>query len=405
VIGLAALPPGAGLGPASKPTFDPVANGNGEAAADGRMRVQLEVPARTIAKILLALLITWATLKLWPEFIFLLISVLLAVSLTPGVRWLQARGLPRGAAVVVVAVATMLVVGAVAAFVLPPLGEELMKLFGNYPAFRARAERRLPAEYPFLKRVATEALALPSSPEVAAWANRPLLWGQAAVAGAMRALFVLVLTFYLMADGRRLYAWMLAFVPRGHREKMAQTIPEISQVLYGYVRGQVITSVLFALFAAIVLHLLHVPAVVPLAVLAAICDIIPVLGIIITIFPTALLAMTVSPAAAGTVVCLFVGYHVFEAYYIAPRIYGKQLRLSTLAVLLALVVGGTLQGVLGAILVLPVFAAYPIIERIWLADKLPARVLRDHTALADALESGNDDAVDAVLDGPRPEQR
>lgn len=90
---------------------------------------------------------------------------------------------------------------------------------------------------------------------------------------------------------------------------------------------------------------------------------------------------------------------------IAPRIYGKQLRLSTLAVLLALVVGGTLQGVLGAVLVLPIVAAYPIIERIWLADTLPPRVLHQHSAMASALESGSEAAVDAVLKDPRPQPR
>jgi predicted PurR-regulated permease PerM len=368
------------------------------------VRVHLEVPTLTIVKVLAALIVVWAGLKLWPELVFILISVLLAVSLNPGVQWLQGRGLPRGAAVLVVAVATLMLVGVVVAFVLPPLGEELMKLVGDFDAFRNRVQHRLPARYPFLKRVMTEVLALPSSPEAAAWINRPLLWGQTAVAGTMRALFVLILSFYLLIDGRRLYAWLLAFVPRVHREKMAATIPEISQVLYGYVRGQVITSALFALFAAGVLKALHVPAVVPLAVLAGLCDVIPVIGIVITIGPAGLLALSVSPAAAATVVCLFVGYHVFEAYYIVPRIYGKQLRLSTLAVLLALVVGGTLGGVLGAILVLPIVAAYPIIERIWLAETLPPRVLRDHRALASSLESGNDAAVDAVLDSRGPER-
>jgi predicted PurR-regulated permease PerM len=237
---------------------------------------------------------------------------------------------------------------------------------------------------------------------VQAWINRPMLWGRLAVGGIMRGLFVLILTFYLLVDGRRLYAWLLAFVPPQHREKMARTVPEVSDVLYGYVRGQVITSVLFAAFAAVTLKAFNVPAVVPLAVLAGICDVIPVLGIIIAVLPATVLALSVSPFAALMVLCLFVAYHLFEAYYIVPRIYGKALRLSTLAVLLALVVGGTLQGILGAVPVLPVVAAYPIIERIWLADTLPRSVIREHKALQNALETGNEAAVDAVLDSGKP---
>jgi hypothetical protein len=65
------------------------------------------------------------------------------------------------------------------------------------------------------------------------------------------------------------------------------------------------------------------------------------------------------------------------------------------------VVGGTLQGILGAILVLPLVAAYPIIERIWLHDYLSDEVIRDHAALERAAESGSDEAVEAVLRGAK----
>ena len=60
-----------------------------------------------------------------------------------------------------------------------------------------------------------------------------------------------------------------------------------------------------------------------------------------------------------------------------------------------------MQGLIGAVLVLPLVAAYPIVERIWLAGYLDAEVLKDHRALAKSDEAGNEDAVDAVLQGER----
>jgi predicted PurR-regulated permease PerM len=212
---------------------------------------------------------------------------------------------------------------------------------------------------------------------------------------------VLVTTLYLLLDGIRLYAWLLAYVPRKHREKMAETIPEVSRVVQSYVRGQFVTSGLFAVFTAIVLTLLEVPAVFPLSVLAAVCDVIPVIGIILATAPAALLALTVSPVASFGVVVSYTVYHIFETYFIVPRVYGNTLRLSTLAVLLALIVGGTLQGILGAVIVLPLVAAYPIIERIWLKSYLAPEVLHDHRALARAAETGRDTAIDAVLHGEK----
>jgi len=218
--------------------------------------------------------------------------------------------------------------------------------------------------------------------------------------------FVLITTLYLLLDGKRLYAWLLAYVPRAHREKMAETVPAVSKVVYAYVRGQFLTSLIFAVFAAIVLSVLNVPAVLPLAILAGICDVIPVVGIILATAPAALLALTVSPTAAAATVGFYVVYHLFETYFIVPRVYGNTLRLSTLAVLLALIVGGTLQGILGAVMVLPLVAAYPIIERIWLKNYFAQEVVADHNALAKAADTGSDEAVDAVLQGEKhPEER
>jgi predicted PurR-regulated permease PerM len=136
-----------------------------------------------------------------------------------------------------------------------------------------------------------------------------------------------------------------------------------------------------------------------LAVIAGICDVLPVVGIVIATAPAVLLALTVSPSVAATVACLYVGYHLLEAYVIVPRVYGKSLRISTLGVLLALIVGGSLQGIIGAVIVLPLVAAYPIVERIWLREYLAPEVIQDHSALVRAAETGRDTAIEAVLNG------
>jgi len=142
-----------------------------------------------------------------------------------------------------------------------------------------------------------------------------------------------------------------------------------------------------------------VPSALPLAVLAAVCDVLPILGVFLSTIPAAFFALTVSPFAAAAVVVLYLLYHAIENYVIIPRVYGRRLRLSPLVVLIALIVGGSLYGVLGAVLILPIFAAYPIIEKIWLADYLSDEVVADHAELAEAAATGEDRAIDAVLQG------
>jgi predicted PurR-regulated permease PerM len=366
-----------------------------------RVDLHIHLPTRTVVKVLLTLIVAWAGLRLWPQFVLLLISVLIAVALHPLVTALERRGLGRGAVVGLMTLAMCAMAALLITVVFTSLAEQLSKLVQDFPALRDRVDQRLPAHYPTLKRVVREIFALPSSPEIAAQLKRPLALGTVALSGMVSMFLMIVVTIYLLLDGKRLYAWLIAYIPRVHRERMAVTAEEVSQVVYAYVRGQAICSLLFAGFCGIVLSVLRVPAVVPLAILAGLCDVIPVVGVILATVPAVLLALTVSPATAGIVLACYVGYHVVEAYFLVPRIYGQSLRLSTLAVLLALLVGTTLQGLIGAVLVLPLVAAYPIIERIWLASYLAPDAVKDHRALAKAEGETHEAVVDAVLQGEK----
>ena len=343
----------------------------------------------------------WAVWLLWPEFLLFLIAILLAVTLHPAVAWLERKRIARGVSVIVIASSTLALLALFVVFLLPPLTAQMTHLFQDIPAFQARILERIPARYPVVQAVIRETFALSAAPKTITLFERSFAWGQSAVSGLVTAAIVFVLTLYLLLDGKSLYAWLLAFVPRTYREKVATTMDEVSDVVHAYVSDQLLVALLFAIFVAILLTILGVPAAVPLAVIAGVCDVIPVLGILIATAPAVLLALAVSPATAAVVAVAYLGYHLVETYFILPRIYGNKLKISTLAVLLALFVGGKLQGMLGALLVLPLVAAYPIIERHWLGGLLHARVLTDHKALAKAAESGSDVAIDTVISGEK----
>jgi predicted PurR-regulated permease PerM len=366
-----------------------------------RVDLHIHLPTRTVVKVLLTLMLVWAGLRLWPQFVLLMISLLVAVALHPVVTRFERRGISRGAVVGLLTLAMCVAATLLITVVFTSLAEQLSKLVQDFPALRDRVDQRLPAHYPTLKRIVREIFALPSSPEVAAHLKRPLALGTVALSGVVSIFFMLVVTIYLLLDGKRVYAWLIAYIPRKHRERMAVTAEEVSGVVYAYVRGQAICSALFTVFSAILLTVLGVPAVVPLAILAGMCDVIPVVGVILATLPAVLLALTVSPTTAAIVLAAYVGYHVVESYFMVPRIYGQSLRLSTLAVLLALLVGTTLQGLIGGVLVLPLVAAYPIIERIWLASYLAPEVVKDHSALSKSDGETHEAVVKAVLQGEK----
>jgi predicted PurR-regulated permease PerM len=131
----------------------------------------------------------------------------------------------------------------------------------------------------------------------------------------------------------------------------------LERIVGGYIRGQVLTSVFMAVFVFGLLTVARVPNAIAIAVFAGVADVLPYIGVFLSVGPAVMGALAVGPVAAGVVLVAMVLYEEFESRYLIPRIYGRALRLPSSIVLVALLAGGTLMGVLGALLALPVAAA------------------------------------------------
>jgi predicted PurR-regulated permease PerM len=341
-----------------------------------RHDVQLRIPFTTLLKIAFFALLVIIVIRLWSVLLMLVVAALIAVVLAPLVRWLERRGLRRGLAITIVALlqfgALLLLVGVV----VPTTANELRDLSKNAPQIRKDLYLRIP----YLQQILNEG----GQTQWRDWLLRGAVAGKFALEGLTAVLFVLAVAIYLLIEGERTLEWLLAFAPKRNRQRLHQTVDEASEVMRAYVRGNFFTSTICAVWLLITLLVLHVPAAVPLAVFAFFCDFVPVVGTIVMTVPAALLALTVSPTRALLLVASVAVYHLLENYFLAPRIYGKTMELSTLAVLLAVTVGGVLQGVMGAVLILPFVAAYPIIERIWLREQLPDDTTQIHEAIEEA---------------------
>ena len=202
-----------------------------------------------------------------------------------------------------------------------------------------------------------------------------------ALKGLVEFLIIMVTAIYFLVDGERVYRWALAFLPPGQRRKVGLAAGEISEVISAYMGGQLITSLLCSVFVFTVLMLFGVPNAALLAVLAGVFDILPLIGFFLSVIPAVAAACLVSPSTALMVGLLYLAYHLFENYFIVPKIYGKKLRLSSLTVLVFCMVAAVVGGVLGVIMILPIVASYPIIERIWLRRHLEPDTVAKHDAI------------------------
>jgi predicted PurR-regulated permease PerM len=341
-----------------------------------RPEFQLRIPFATLLKIAFFGLLVLVLIKLWPVILMLIVAVLIAVMLAPLVRWLERHRVRRGMAIALVGLLEFGVLALLIGVVIPTTASELSDLAKNAPQIK----KDLYARVPYLQQVLNDG----AQPQWRQWLMRGMVAGKFALEGLTAVIFVLVVAIYLLIEGERTLDWLIAFAPQRNRRKLRQTADESGAVILAYVRGNFITSTICAAWMLVVLLVLHVPAAVPLAVFAFFCDFVPVVGTIVMTVPAALLALTISPTKALLVIAAVGFYHLLENYLIIPRVYGKSMRLSTLAVLLGVTVGGVLQGVMGAVLILPFVAAYPIVERIWLREQLPEDTNAIHQAIEES---------------------
>jgi predicted PurR-regulated permease PerM len=332
--------------------------------------VELRIPFATLLKIAAFILLCLIAIRLWPVILMIVIAALIAVMVDPLVAWMAAHGARRGFGIAIVGLAMFGLLAAFVFVIIPMTASQLQQLGKEIPRLAQELSRRVPASQPYIAPLAQSAQKQPNGVQLEQWLTRGLIAGRYALAGLTAMTLTLVFAIYLLIEGRRALEWLVVFAHPTQRRKLRQTLERVRPIVFAYMRGQAITCFLCGGMAIATLTLLHIPAAVPLAVLAFVADLVPVVGTIVMIAPAVLLALMVSPVKALIVLGVYLAYHLIESYLIIPRVYGKEMRLSTLTVLLAVTVGGVLQGALGAVLILPFVAAYPVIEEIWLQRQL-----------------------------------
>jgi predicted PurR-regulated permease PerM len=339
-----------------------------------RRRTTVEVPWATLLKVIAAAALVWAWLKLVELVLVLIVAVLLAVTLNPIVDRLERRGWARWGAALLIFVALIALLGGFAWLTWSSVSDQASFAASHFTQFEQDLTNKLPAWV----RNTIGANGQDLSSHLAAWA---LTVGRSALSAIVVGVLGLILTVYLIIEAETTTDWLLAFVPKSKRGRAQETIAEAQRVIFAYVAGNVLTSILAAVFVGVLLAVLKVPAALLLALIAGIFDFVPVIGFIASSIFAIVMALTVSSTTALIVGSAYVAYHTAENYVIAPWAYGDRLKLSNVAVILAFAVGAALAGVIGALIALPVAAAYPAIERIWLREKLPEGTVSEHKAI------------------------
>jgi predicted PurR-regulated permease PerM len=301
-----------------------------------------------------------------------LIALFIAISLDPAVRMLTRRGMRRGLAVLLI---FLLAGGLVAAFlvsVIPALVHQFEALVRDFPGYLASLQERsarfrgLSDRFQLTSRIQDLLAGLPGR------LGSGLLGLTRRLFGALfSTLTVLVLTVYFMADLPRLRHGLLRLFPHAHRARFGRIADVMVDKVGDYMIGNLLISLAAGLASFAVLEALGVPFAVPLAFVVALCDLIPMIGAALGAVVCVLAALLTTELWPTTVIValFFVAYQQLENYLIAPRILRHTVSLSAAAVLLASLIGGTVLGLVGALMAIPVAAGLKVV----LAERLQAR--------------------------------
>jgi len=319
---------------------------------DRARHVRFELSPKTLVVLVLVIAFLWLLIRLWPVLLVLIVALLVAGTLSPAVRWLEEKRVRRGFGIAIVFTVFFIVALLVVFLTIPMLVSQAVALLENEPAVRARLADYLAGSHlsaplaTWLRGLKADAL----TGAIGAMAFDFSLRVFVVVAYGLSALF---LGLYIIIDRDRLRGGLFALVPRSHHIRLSRIMMNLETIVVAYIRGQMVTCLLMALFVYVLLKACGVENALAIAGLS---DVLPYIGPFLSVGPLVLAALARGPVVAGVVLVLMLAYEEFESRVLVPRIYGRALRLPSSVVLFALLAGGTLMGILGALLALPVAA-------------------------------------------------
>jgi predicted PurR-regulated permease PerM len=314
----------------------------------------------TVAGAAILVAILWAARE---ALLLVYISALIAMGFSPIVGFLErVRGVPRWLAILVIYLAIVAVLVLLGLMIIPPLVAQAATLWAKIPTYFNEFQTYLIRHKLMLHRVTLEE-AVQSAPTGTGGnaVGSVLVAISSVIGGVFGFITVLILSFYLLIEAQSMFDALIRFVPAGRRADVATASRQAVIKVSAWLRAQFVLSGVMGVFATIGLYLLGVPYFYVIALVAAIGETIPIVGPVIGGITAVGVAITVSPKLAVGVGVYFLVLHQLEANVLVPKIMERRVGVSPVIVMIALLIGGALWGLVGAILAIPTAAIISVI--------------------------------------------
>ena len=316
-----------------------------------------------------ALLVYWIGSNTTQLLLWIVAALFIALGLDPVVRWLEAKRVPRAAGIVI-AVATLgLAIAAFFATLIPTIVQQVTQIVEEAPRWvtdfiNSDFFRSIDNQYGVRERITQELEKFVNNPEAMGGIFGGVVgFGSTVANGLFGALIVLVLSLYFLAALPAMKKWGYRLAPRSRRARVEALSEEITGSVGNYVIGQAVVALVNATFAFIVMSIVGVPFAVLLAFVVALLAFIPLVGGLIAGVIVTLIALTAGWQTAVVYAICYFAYLQFEAYFISPRIMQKAVAVPGAVAVISVIAGGSLLGVLGALIAIPTAAAIMLLVK------------------------------------------
>ena len=330
----------------------------------------------------LAVILLWAAYLVRGVLLLIYVSGLLAIGFSPIVRLIERQRLlpigprrfPRWLAILVLYLFIIGSITAIGFLVFPPLIKQAQDLWVAAPDMLDRGFERA-QEWLISKGLLSEHLTLREAVQRADVSRRTEAFGTVlgAVTGVVGGLFglltILILTFYFLIEAGRLRDAFLDLFARRNRARVDAATRDITVKVSAWLGGQLLLGLVIGVSSAIGLWLLGIPFFYVLALISGVGEMIPVVGPILAAVPAIAVAATVSWNKVLFVIIFFIVQQQFENHVLVPKIMERQVGVSAVTVIIALLIGGNLLGIAGAILAVPTAAILQVLISEWMAPR------------------------------------
>lgn len=316
--------------------------------------------------------VVWLLLRVKVVLVAFLVALILASAVAPLVRWLISKGWSHLLATLASFLAIVIVGGGVVTGLVFAIRSEWDNLVssavGGWEELQTfLTSGPLPIDTALINDAIGQLTETVSSGDFAGGLASSTLTGVTAATEFLTGIvLIIVLLFFFLKDGSRIWNFTLRWFRGETRAKLAESIDRSAAVLGGYVRGTATVALVDAVLIGIGLAIVGIPLAVPLAVIVFIGAFIPVVGATVAgILAAAVALVTNGPLEALIVVAIVIAVNQIEGNLLQPVVMGRTLSLHALIVLLALTIGTIVGGIFGAILAVPYTAMAWTVIQIW----------------------------------------